>query len=466
MSFSGMKLLVTAIHVEMSSRLALSLDLLHNACSRWIKRHTLLRSRIFRHYSADKRSILTNRPRFFVELSQQSLAQFNNVELIHTSDPSKWEQVIRRHLHTGLDIFNTALWRLSVVAVESTNKAVFVFLMHHAITDGRNNAIFVELLSILGALMEADVKGTIPSDEHGGEDKSPLGRDDYVSAFVRDRPQVANEPLRHVFNRQPRIPASIGFDRASSSSTYGPGFDFWLAKFQPDTLRNLLVRLKTKTNGTAKLSSLMQAAFCFVYKQLLVARGESELAHEPLSFIMAASGRDKFKIGDLQMGVYHMLLPILLSSDEMRSLTTPDSVWSMAAEHTRSLHERLGRHEEVAASIKKAKKTSYDDDDEAASLSIERLVQGTALRTLDFLMVLSNTGRLPQTTSPLIRATELYCIQTKKEYDGYIFIRVTTVQDALCVSVAYNERQFSQAFMREMKLTIVRLIETLARDDS
>ena len=468
MSFSGLKLLVTAIHVELCpSHSQLTLDLLHNACSHWIKRHALLRSRIFRHYTADKRSILTNRPRYFVELSQQSLAQFTNVELIHTSDADKWQQVMRRHLHAGLDLFNSALWRLSVVLTnESANKAVFVFLMHHAITDGRNNAIFIELLSIIGALMETESvenKGTLLQSVVDVEEvKSPLGRDDYVSAFVREHPQVANEPVRVVFNGPTRIPASIGNDRTSSSNTYGPGFDFWLAKFQPETLRNLLSRLKTKTNGTAKLTSLMQTAFCFVYNQMLVARGESELAHEPLSFIVAATGRDKFNIGDLQMGVFHMVLPILLTSDEMRALTTADSVWSMAAEHTRLLHQRLGRHEEVAASIKKTKTTSSDDVDESASLSIERLVQGTALPTMDFLMALSSTGRLPQTTSPLIRATEVYCIHAKKEYDGHIFIRVTSVQDTLCVSVGYNERQFSQAFMRDMRLSLVQLIETLA----
>ena len=291
MSFSGLKLLVTAIHVELSPSRSppLTLDLLHIACSHWIKRHALLRSRIFRHYTADKRSILTNRPRYFVELSQQCLAQFTNVELsqqclaqftnvelIHTGDADQWQQVMRRHLHTGLDLFNSALWRLSVVLTESTNKAVFVFLMQHAITDGRNNAIFVELLSILGALMQAGDKRTTLSGVDGGEVKSLLGRDDYVSEFVRDHPQVTNEPSRHVFDRPTRIPASIGNDRASSSNTYGPGFDFWLAKFKPETLRNLLVRLKTKTNGTAKLTSLVQAAFCFVYKQLLVARGETE----------------------------------------------------------------------------------------------------------------------------------------------------------------------------------------------
>ena len=466
MSFSGLKLLVTAIHVELCpSHSQLTLDLLHNACSHWIKRHALLRSRIFRHYTADKRSILTNRPRYFVELSQQSLAQFTNVELIHTSDADQWQQVMRRHLHAGLDLFNSALWRLSVVLTnESANKAVFVFLMHHAITDGRNNAIFIELLSIIGALMETESvenKGIVDVEEI----KSSLGRDDYVSLFVRAHPQVANEPSRHVFNRPTRIPASIGNDRASSSNTYGPGFDFWLAKFQPETLRNLLSRLKTKTNGAAKLTSLMQAAFCFVYKQLLVARGESELAQEPLSFIVVASGRDKFKIGDLQMGLYAMLLPTVLTSDEMRALTTVDSVWSMATEHTRLLHQRLGRHEEVAASIKKATTPSSDDNDDdhkSASLSIERLVQGTAVPTMDFLMTLSSTGRLPQTTSPLIRATEVYCILAKKDYDGYIFIRATSVQDTLCVSVCYNERMFSAAFIGEMKLSFVQLIETLS----
>ena len=157
-----------------------------------------------------------------------------------------------------------------------------------------------------------------------------------------------------------------------------------------------------------------------------------------------------------------MLLPTVVTSDEMRTLTTADSVWSMAAEHTRLLHQRLGRHEEVAASIKKATTPSSDEDDKSASLSLERLVQGTAVPTMDFLITLSSTGRLPQTTSPLIRATEVYCVLAKKDYDGYIFIRVTSVQDTLCVSVCYNERMFSKAFMGDMKLSFIQLIETLS----
>ena len=465
MSFSGLKLLVTAIHVELSpSRSPLTLDLLHNACSHWIKRHALLRSRIFRHYTADKRSILTNRPRYFVELSQQSLAQFTNVELIHTSDADQWQQVMRRHLHAGLDLFNSALWRLSVVLTnESANKAVFVFLMHHAITDGRNNAIFVELLSIIGALMQTESvenKGTLLQSVVDVEEvKSPLGRDDYVSAFVRAHPQVASQQVPLVFDRPTRIPVSIGNEPVRSSSS-SDSSNFWLAKFEPETLRKLLARLKEKTNGAAKLTSLMQAAFCVVYKRLLSEHGASELAHEPCTFLVAATGRHKFNIGDMQMGVYHMFIHVRVESAEMRTLSAEslESVWQMAAEHTRALHQRLALHQDVAASIRKP-------DAELSSIPIERLVQGTALPTLDFLMGLSNTGRLPATSSPVIRATEIYCTHVKKHYDGYMFMRVTSVEDTLCLCVSYNERHFATAFMRKMRLSLVELIEKLAHSD-
>ena len=404
--------------------------------------------------------VLLRQPRYFVRIDAHKMAQFRNVAFIETSDERKWERVVEQELHTGVDLFHGPLWRLSVVHnVLEPSKCTFVFFMHHVLTDGRNHCIFIELLNIVGALLEG--RECAEMSEQAIE--SAHGLCHYVNAFVKEHSaDVVGQQLDVKLDQPVRMPQALGH-RVSGNEC-----DFWHLNVAARVLAQLLARMKERTRGGAKLTGLVQTVFCSVYKRMLCKYGETELASQPFTCLIPCTGRGKFNIGDVQMGDYSLVLPSRVPSDQLTG--DLDSIWSVAEAQTRSLHDRIKRHQEVAtvcsflAAMEAAKKSKRDE-----TIPLDDLIEGTCSSSMPIVISLSNTGRLVETQSAAIKVSELYCAMPsflRHCNHGKFFLFVNTVNDNLCLTFSYNERLFSKQFMTEFRQEMSDLIEQLAESST
>ena len=454
--FAGLAMVTTALRVELTES-EITLELLTKACSFFVKRHPLLQATIQRQYSDDKQFLYKHASQFVQMTDTDDPFAFKNVELIHTNDADKWRQVVELEMQTPLDLHNGPLWRLKVVK-SSPCCYHFVWLVHHAITDGLNNTMFVEYLNIVGAL----VQNTTCVEMSDEVIDSPLSLDDYTQAYV-DSPaykrSISNLLQLDDFDRQPR---SVG------NTLDGSETRFEYVALPRETLAALLARMKERTGGVAKLTGLVETVFCLAYKQTLATYGEHELArHQPLQYLVQCSARNKLNIGISQMGCFahsvsvHFNGELPCKSNDPNDLLGNDVVWTLAAKQSRTLHERLDRDEEVLRGHMFAKAMQGVPE----KVPVKELYAGTATTSTTHFIVLSSTGVLVNARSPsLIKATDI-CVTVPSWYrnqcGGFMFVRVTTIDGRLCLSMSYNERVYRREFMAHLSRLIVNMIDNL-----
>ena len=79
--------------------------------------------------------------------------------------------------------------------------------------------------------------------------------------------------------------------------------------------------------------------------------------------------------------------------------------------------------------------------------------------------MISNTGVFENTreTTRGLKATEIYC--AIPSYSGHVFMRLSTINGTLCLTLSYNERVFSNAFVCQLTHAIVHLVNQLCEEE-
>ena len=445
-AFAGLTFVATALRVELTEG-EITLELLTKACSFFVKRHPLLLATIHRQYSEDKQ-FLYKHASHFVQMTDADPFAFKNVELIHTNDADKWRQVVELEMQTPLDLHNGPLWRLKVVK-SSPCCYHFVWFVHHALTDGVNNVIFIELLNILGALIE-NVTCVEMSDE---VIDSTLSLDDYIDNYFKSKPSQ-DTPLTNAYMDEiNRRPTKLG-NQLNPRET---SFEYFT--MPPETLRKLLVRMREKTNGVAKLTGLIEAVFCLSYKQVLAKNGEEELANlKPLQYMVQCGCRTKFGIGLTRMGCCNSSLSVHFNGEmpngdgDNHDLSF---VWSLAAEQSKSLHERLARDEDAKGAQMFAAWMRTNE-----TIALDKLYHGTPTLSTSNVVVISSTGKLANARSSVLIATDVCVViptRLRNRFGVFMFMRVTSVNDKLCVSLSFNEHIYTRDFV----VDLIRLMKTM-----
>ena len=442
------------VHTELTQPGTLTLDLLTRACAYWLKRHAFLRAKVHRRYTWDassKKRFLDNEPRYFVPIDADDPFACRNVDLILTNNAHKWKEQVEVELTTPLDMDTGPLWRLKVIQLlndssDERKSYTFVFLFSHVCTDGKNNVIFIELLNIVNALL--DERECVEMREAV---ESPRGLitlfREYIGRAAYVRPDLANSYQCDMQRRQ--LPLTLG------NTLNGSVAKVAYVKFDEQCVHKLMAKMKQRA---VKMNGLFEAIYYFAYRRLLIEHGETELARAPLQYIVNCGGRDKLAISYSQMGLYNFILYSNIHCQDA-DMASVDGVWPLAERQTRELHERLRREEEVEqchvleALVAKADRVSLDDLRQPKDLA--------AATSVPIAFVISNTGVFENTheTTRGLKATEIYC--AIPSYSGHVFMRLSTINGTLCLTLSYNERVFSNAFMRQLTHAIVHVVNQL-----
>ena len=62
-----------------------------------------------------------------------------------------------------------------------------------------------------------------------------------------------------------------------------------------------------------------------------------------------------------------------------------------------------------------------------------------------------------------IKVNESYvCVPCKeKRFGGFLYFGLTTIESNLCCAISYNEKLFSEKFVDDIKINIVKLIDSI-----
>ena len=420
----------------------LSLPLLNKACAFLIKRHALLRATIERKLTVDPETgstLLHTDSSFFVPVRHDPF-EFTNVELVTTNDAERWSELVSSDLQTPIDVFKGPLWRLKVVRTATSATHTFIFTFSHVISDGRNmNAIVVELLNILAALIED--KQCVEMNESVD---SPVGLEDHLLAHFATKEQVAKAQ-----SMMPRNDIDVVRKRVDLSGTR-----FELGHVDSGSMSKLIERLKANTHG-GKLMGLIEVIVCLAYEQLLAKHGETDRP-SPRKYRVSASVREKCGIALSQMGTFVSGLYVELDERLDKPIADDqfqETIWPLAERRTRLLHERLKNNEEIEAKLK-----SLLREDDHGPLLLD-ITSSEPVESFCFTNI-SNFGVLAQCRNThVLRITELYCIFPV--FYKQIMTYMGTVDGALCFALCFHESVFRPELIKEFKDSILTSIQKL-----
>jgi hypothetical protein len=82
---------------------------------------------------------------------------------------------------------------------------------------------------------------------------------------------------------------------------------------------------------------------------------------------------------------------------------------------------------------------------------------------LNFLKV-SNLGKMENTKSnSAIKIVESYvCVPCmEKRFGGFLYFGLTTIESNLCCAISFNEKLFSEKFVDDIKINILKLVDSI-----
>ena len=430
-------LLAIIIRVEVSDHALLTVDVLNNARTFWLKRYPLLHSKIVRaDYEESKKKIMNDR--YFATLDDN--IELNNIEVIETDEEMKWSELVEEDLKVQLDMINGPLWRLKVIKLmnKDNNTVHFLFTTHHSYTDGKNCCIFVEYLNIVAALLENKT-----CEEMSGQPiKIHTFVEDLITAQISSgqlslKPSAEHGPV----DTTSRVPTKTG----KPNGTYSK---FEHITIQSDRFRKLMRQLKKNTNN-CKLNGLLEALFALAMKQTLTKYGETHIVSMPFQFFTFVSVRNKLKLDDNEMGVYSVGLMSRLDVPE----NGLDDIWTTAEDLSKKLHERLGHDEDIHRILE--------------GYGVDKIEQGFDTFEANFNHGLSNIGLFDNTReSSVLKTTQISFGMPflEKRFPGTIFGFTSTINDTLTWTMSFNELTYSREFIREMLNSIDGFIDKLIAD--
>lgn len=416
-------LVTTAINVDLTKG-EINLKLLNNACAHWVKRFILLQSKIIRKDIAK-----INEEKYFVHLNEDELFKFKNVELIETNDEKKYKDVVESELVQLFDLNDGPLWRLKVIKyLSQPNRYTFVFTIHHSIGDGKNLVIAIGLLNIIGSLID----NTDCEELNAEVVYSPINVEALAKEFLSDETNKANSENMS-FDEINRVPFNLGLSNGKHGRV-----DF--LKIDGQRLKKLLTTLKQKTNG-AKLTGVLELAFCQALKETTNNFGNNEFNNLPYQYYTLVSLRDKLKLKATQMGVYSLAFESVVNDiNEQEKDNNYDYIWKLGEKQSKLIHERIGNNEDV---LQMSQGYTF----------IEDLENGLEFNEYPHTHALSNIGVFSNTTSDVIKARELYFFMPtlEKRFPGVLFIGICTIDQNLCWAFSFNEKFYTRDFISHLK---------------
>ncbi|CAF0897683.1 unnamed protein product [Brachionus calyciflorus] len=397
------------------------------ACSYWCKHNPLLQAQIFRG-DANKYD------RYFVKFyDEEQFNKFDNVELITTSDPKKWKEIMDKEIISPFDLNKDPLWRLKVVKLvnnpESEFNYVIIFTSQHSFGDGRNLfTLVVQLLNILSSLIE---------DKTCPEMESIHLSEQTVEEMIKSKNfTFGEEDSEHQFDKIRRRPLCFG-DKINGQ--HGKMEYFTIPN---ETLKKLLSKMK-ENNRKTKLTGVISGLVALSQKNLQE-KYNCKVDSNRTQFIYLASVREKLGVDNSYNGVFSSGLEQCIDLD-----LNLENFWEYSEKQTIGLHEMIKKNLDIK---------HFDYTDECFENMINERYDES-----HFNAVISNIGIMNNTESDLIKVIEHY-IRMPAIYGrigSTIFNAITTINGRLCWAITYNEKYFTQKIIKELIVEINTLINKL-----
>ena len=349
-------------------------------------------------------------------------------------------EIIENELVTPLDYDNGPLWRMKIVKISEkevtrkNNEYHFIFTSHHSIADGRScYELIAQFFNILGLLLEnktiVDLNESVQETNHSIDElsKSYQAQLGYIGKM---------EDETHY---EHRIPGNVGNKESKAPLKLECIF------LESVKLNKILERLKSKA-PKAKLTSFLITLLCLAYKKTCTTFDVKDITLESFKISLLVSLREKFKLSNLQMGVFSkaMLCNIV---DELNEKT----FWSITEKLSLNLHEKIKMNEEIET-LKKM--------DEIYDLIMNNFEWSkNHYRNFSF----SNIGIMKNTNTNAIKIQKHFVGMSNLEnrIASPLFNGITTLDGNLCWTISYDERAFCQMFIQALKQEILNLIDTI-----
>ena len=377
-----------------------------------------------------------------------------------------------------------------------------IFTISHAISDGRNSfSIIVQYLNILDKVL----KGFTIDKKDLAEISSNHSWEKMVEDLkFKNKFSCCKNDFDCLNSVTHRIPSGIG---NSSSGVNGRINHFTIEKRDLDRLIQ-----KMKSNEpTAKLTSLLMVIICLAFRRTCIIKKVNDIPLDNFVVSVPVCVRSKLNVKTLQMGSYvsnlettvefsknsienekkmvlgpllnklcyyimislifpiyfflgKILHPDIIASFLPKTKMTPSEqigeknifyfykdFWSIVAENSAKLHNSISSNQELELPKK-----------ELIEIMLENNFDFSSFYPINF--TVSNLGKMENTKcNSAIKVVEGYvCVPCKeKRFGGFLYFGLTTIESNLCCAIGYNEKFFSEKFVDDIKINILKLIDSI-----
>ena len=425
-------MLITVLVETEAIDYSINLDLLNQACSCWIDKYTLLGSTIIRNKECGLKH--------FSYLNKSKLTNFTNVDIIETNDEMKHKEIIENELKKKLNADDGLLWRLKLIKLNLKNnyRYLFVYTVHHGISDGKNCTILLNLIEIINKLINK--KEIIIQQVEIGKTVEELVKD-----YMKENNTSLLMDENIIYDNKTRMPST-----GDEKNGVNANIDY----LEIDKYRLSKLLAKSRSNGI-KLTGTLETIICLAMRNTYIKHDLLELSKLNFQYYTLASVRDKLKIRNDQMGVYSVGLDTILDVDDL----CIENVWRIAFKQSKSLHSRLASNEDLKLINEMESFVCYLNETNKYDLN-----------EYNFSHSLSNIGILDNNTNDdndssfiKLKAESFYFFMPvlEKRFCGLFFIGCSTINNQLCLSFSFNSKKYNKQFVSDFKESILNIVNHL-----
>ncbi len=477
----------------------------------WIKSHSLLQAGTHRVLDRKTQRPRIDLPKYFVKI-EKNIEDYNNLEFIeNNSDNSlNWMSLAESELKTPLDYQNGPLWRMKIFKInENTSEHnlqyALLLTISHSISDGRNSfSIIAQFLNILDNVMQDQSFNQVMEVPSASSWENIL---ENLKATKKLR--VSRDEFNFLNNFRHRIPNNVG-----KNNLNGANMRINKIIIAEEKLSKMVKTMKSN-EPTAKLTSLLTVIICLAFRHACIVHKASGIPLDSFVVSVPVCIRKKLDVDNLQMGSYvgsiksvinlsgrkssksliknrfwsvanrisyyfliYLLFPLyflfiryfkkgkfcfptikkhnqeyyLKNAEKTSTLAdVNEDFWSIVADNSTRLHKSISDNLELEITEKKLFEIlSKNDFDFSTFYPVNFNV--------------SNLGAMANTNSEsTIKISESYlCVSFKeKRFGGYLYFGLTTIEKNLYCAISYNEKFFSEKFVNDVRINILKIIDMI-----
>jgi len=477
----------------------------------WIKSHSLLQAGTHRVLDRKTQRPRIDLPKYFVKI-EKNIEDYNNLEFIENNPDNSlnWMSLAESELKTPLDYQNGPLWRMKIFKInENTGERnvqyALLLTISHSISDGRNSfSIIAQFLNILDNVMQDQSFNQVMEVPSASSWENIL---ENLKATKKLR--VSRDEFNFLNNFRHRIPNNVG-----KNNLNGANMRINKIIIAEEKLSKMVKTMKSN-EPTAKLTSLLTVIICLAFRHACIVHKASGIPLDSFVVSVPVCIRKKLDVDNLQMGSYvgsiksvinlsgrkssksliknrfwsvanrisyyfliYLLFPLyflfiryfkkgkfcfptikkynqeyyLKNAEKTSTLAdVNEDFWSIVADNSTRLHKSISDNLELEITEKKLFEIlSKNDFDFSTFYPVNFNV--------------SNLGAMANTNSEsTIKISESYlCVSFKeKRFGGYLYFGLTTIEKNLYCAISYNEKFFSEKFVNDVRINILKIIDMI-----